>query len=84
MMKRILLLVLTALTFNLYGQVPANDDCSGVIDLGFGPSCDSTIYNNVNATASQIFDPPSSTNIPSCWDNVNNDVWYQFTSRRMF
>ena len=78
MMKRLILLCLTFLTFNALAQVPANDDCSGIINLGEGPSCDSTIYNNVDATASQIFDPPSTFNVPSCWDNVNNDVWFEF------
>ncbi|MEM6965194.1 MAG: choice-of-anchor L domain-containing protein [Bacteroidota bacterium] len=80
MMKRILLFCFTTcLSLSLFAQVPANDDCSGIIDLGFGPSCDSTIYSNVDATASEIFDPPSTDNIPSCWDNVNNDVWFEFT-----
>ncbi len=80
MMKRILLFCLTVLSFNLFAQIPANDDCTGLINLGEAPLCDSSaIYNNVNATASQIFDPPSNVNIPSCWDNVNNDVWFEFT-----
>lgn len=80
MMKRILLFCLTILSFNLFAQIPVNDDCSGLINLGEAPLCDSSaIYNNVNATASQIFDPPSNVNIPSCWDNVNNDVWFEFT-----
>jgi len=80
MMKRILLFCLTIfLSFNAFAQ-PANDDCSGLINLGEAPLCDSSaIYSNVNATASQIFDPPSNVNIPSCWDNVNNDVWFEFT-----
>ena len=80
MMKRILLFCLTVLSFNLFAQIPANDDCTGIINLGEAPLCDSSaIYNNINATASQIFDPPSNVNIPSCWDNVNNDVWFEFT-----
>ena len=80
MMKRILLFCLTILSFNLFAQIPANDDCTGIINLGEAPLCDSSaIYNNINATTSQIFDPPSNVNIPSCWDNVNNDVWFEFT-----
>lgn len=80
MMKRILLFCLTVLSFNLFAQIPANDDCVGLINLGEAPLCDSSaIYTNENATASQIFDPPSNVNIPSCWDNVNNDVWFEFT-----
>ena len=79
MMKRILLFCLTVLSFSLFAQ-PANDDCTGLINLGEAPLCDSSaIYNNINATTSQIFDPPSNVNIPSCWDNVNNDVWFEFT-----
>ena len=79
MMKRFLLFCFTILSFTLFAQTPINDDCFGIIDLGVGPNCDSTaIFNNINATASQIFNPPDADNIPSCWDNVNNDVWFQF------
>ena len=79
MMKRILLFCLTILNFTLFAQIPVNDDCAGIIDLGIAPNCDSTtIFTNVNATTSEIFNPPSPDNIPSCWDNVTNDVWFQF------
>ena len=75
MIKRILLFCFTILSISLFAQ---SDDCGTIIDLGEGPSCDMTVYNNINATPSQIFDPPSNANIPSCWDNVNNDVWFEF------
>ena len=78
MIRIILLFCFSLLTISTFAQ-PANDDCGGIIDLGEGPSCDSTTYNNANATATQIFNPPNNFNVPSCWDNVNNDVWFQFT-----
>lgn len=54
---------------------PANDDCSGLIDLGVAPICDSAIYNNVGATESNIgFD-----NFPPCFvGNPQRDVWFSF------
>ncbi|MEM6966201.1 MAG: gliding motility-associated C-terminal domain-containing protein, partial [Bacteroidota bacterium] len=60
--------------------IPTNDDCIGIEDLGIPPVCNTQIiYNNINATSSNIFYPTSSNNIPSCWNNVNNDVWFEFT-----
>lgn len=57
---------------------PGNDECSGVIDLGVAPSCDSTIYNNIGATASTI----GVNNIPFCFNGggVQRDVWFSFTT----
>ncbi|MEY3050811.1 MAG: hypothetical protein RLY31_596 [Bacteroidota bacterium] len=56
---------------------PANDDCSGLIDLGEAPICDSTLYNNVGATESNIgFD-----NFPPCFvGNPQRDVWFSFVA----
>jgi gliding motility-associated-like protein len=61
-------------TLYLFSQ-PANDNCSGVINLGITPSCQPTLYNNVGATASNIgFD-----NFPVCFvGNPNRDVWFSF------
>ena len=63
---------------NIYAQ-PANDDCSGIIDLGTAPigTCPSTDFTNVNATASNVFTLPAD-NIPTCWPSVNHDVWFRF------
>jgi gliding motility-associated-like protein len=59
---------------------PANDDCSGIIDLGIVPTCpnNTEVYNNINATASDI----GFGNIPACFNGgtVDNDVWFQFTT----
>jgi gliding motility-associated-like protein len=62
----------------LFAQ-PANDDCSGIIDLGKAPYCSTPAqYTNINATASDI-DPVF--NIPACFNSggVDRDVWFQFT-----
>ncbi len=64
------------LTLGLYAQ-PANDDCSGIVNLGIAPICDSTLYNNVGATESNIgFD-----NFPPCFTgNPERDVWFSFVA----
>ena len=46
---------------------PANDDCSGLIDLGVAPICTDNIFSNVDATASDIgFGNSPSCYLPSC------------------
>ncbi|MBN8676838.1 MAG: gliding motility-associated C-terminal domain-containing protein [Chitinophagales bacterium] len=59
-------------------QIPVNDDCSGIIDLGEVPYCSQVAqYTNVNATTSNV---DASANIPSCWNNLaERDVWFQFS-----
>lgn len=54
-----------------------NDDCNNAINLGTVPSCETTIYTNVDATPSMIGD----ANIPNCFNggNVNRDVWFTFS-----
>ena len=52
-MKQFLTFFLLLLTIGLFAQ-PVNDDCAGIIDLGVAPACDSTLYNNVGATQSDI------------------------------
>lgn len=59
---------------------PANDNCSGAINLPLlSPQtvCPNTPYTNVNATGSTIL--PS--NIPACFNqsSPNRDVWFKFT-----
>ena len=73
-MKYLFILFVLCLSLGAYAQ-PANDDCSGIVDLGIAPSCDSTLYNNVGATESNIgFD-----NFPPCFvGNPNRDVWFSF------
>lgn len=66
-----------AYTTLLFAQ-PINDDCSGLIDLGGLPVCTDDIYDNVDATASDI----GFGNIPTCFNGgtVQNDVWFSFTT----
>jgi gliding motility-associated-like protein len=61
-----------------FSQVPVNDDCSGVTNIGLVPFCSNPgQYTNLNATTSNI-DP--TFNIPSCFNNpASRDVWFQFT-----
>ncbi|MCG8330230.1 MAG: hypothetical protein MI974_21210, partial [Chitinophagales bacterium] len=62
----------------LYAQ-PINDDCSGIIHLGEGYICPSPdIYNNINATPSNVFTNPNDN--PACFvgGNVERDVWFSF------
>jgi gliding motility-associated-like protein len=76
-MKKILLFFAAVMTGGfLFAQAPLNDDCSGVIDLGFAPTCPTTIFSNVGATPSNI----GLENIPSCFSNVAapHDVWFSF------
>ncbi|MCC6412693.1 MAG: choice-of-anchor L domain-containing protein [Saprospiraceae bacterium] len=77
-MKKIFLLA-TALfiAFALQAQVPLNDDCAGLIDLGNAPACPLDTFNNVNATPSNI----GNDNNPSCFNSgsAERDVWFMFT-----
>lgn len=75
-MKHFFTFSLLLLAVSLFAQ-PANDDCPGIINLGPAPSCDSTLYNNLNATESNIgFD-----NFPPCWvGNPERDVWFSFVA----
>ena len=64
-------------TTTLFAQ-PANDDCDGLIDLGVLPACPDDIFDNVDATESDI----GSDNIPNCFEGgtLQNDVWFAFTT----
>ena len=79
-MKQFLTFSFLLVTIGLFAQ-PANDDCSGIIDLGVAPSCDSTLYNNIGATESDI----GTDNFPNCFVGVpDRDVWFQFTATADF
>jgi gliding motility-associated-like protein len=72
-----LLIILFLLSEFAYAQIPVNDDCAGIVDLGFAPNCVTDIFTNVNATPSNIgFD-----NAPTCFNGnlPSRDVWFQFT-----
>ncbi len=79
-MKQFFTFSLLLLTIGLFAQ-PANDDCGGIIDLGVAPNCDSIIYNNFEATESNI----GTDNFPSCFVGIpDRDVWFQFTATTDF
>ncbi len=73
------LLLFFLLTMGTLGMAqPANDDCTGLIDLGVVPVCTPAIYTNVDATASDI----GFGNNPSCFNGgtTQRDVWFSFTT----
>lgn len=62
-------------TLKAFAQ-PANDNCNGAISLGTIPAaCPTTIFTNINATA-------STGSIPSCFNGgtTQRDVWFTFTT----
>ncbi|MEM8584245.1 MAG: choice-of-anchor L domain-containing protein [Bacteroidota bacterium] len=76
-MKFGLTLLISSISFLSVFAQPSNDECDNAIDLGVAPNCSSeTIYNNVDATASDI----GLFNIPACFEggNVDRDVWFTF------
>jgi gliding motility-associated-like protein len=78
-MKAIFALLILIFPFVAFGQVPVNDNCSGIINVGQVPFCSNPgQYTNLNATASNI-DPVF--NIPACFNNpASRDVWFQFST----
>ncbi len=76
-------LLFVFLLLSIFGiSQPINDDCAGLIDLGIVPICpSSSIYTNVDATASDI----GFGNIPDCFNGglVDRDVWFMFTTDNM-
>lgn len=81
-MKNILLLTIITLAFSnlISAQTILSDDCGTIFNLGVAPACPDTVFfTNIGATASDIGNPPSEPNLPSCWDEVIDDVWMQFT-----
>ena len=77
-MKAFFTLCFSLLTLTVFAQAPANDDCSGTIDVGVVPYCSAPAqYTNLGATTSLI-DPVD--NVPACFNNnAERDVWFQFT-----
>ena len=76
MKKFIYFLCFFAFSANLFAQAPSNDDCSNPIDLGLAPVCNTTLYNNIGATQSNI----GADNIPFCFNpiSIDRDVWFKF------
>lgn len=80
-MKKSFALFLTLFSFTALFAQPANDDCSGIVDLGVAPICPVLdTFDNVGATQSVVFSSPLD-NLPSCFTGgiVDRDVWFQFT-----
>lgn len=61
-------------TLKTFAQ-PANDNCNAAINLGAIPACPTTVFTNINATA-------STGNSPSCFNGgtTQRDVWFTFTT----
>jgi gliding motility-associated-like protein len=77
-MRKILLLIAAVFALQTaHAQVPAIDDCAGLIDLGPAPVCPATIFSNENATATNI----GNDNNPTCFNSgvAQRDVWFAFT-----
>ncbi len=64
-------------TLIAYAQ-PANDDCSGAVQLSFSPTCSNTVFSNIGATNTNI----GTNNSPSCFNGgtTQRDVWFTFTT----
>lgn len=75
---RYLYCLILLFSLNLTWAQPANDDCSGVIDLGVAPVCPEDVYTNENATPTDV----GNDNEPGCFINnpPSNDVWFQFVT----
>jgi gliding motility-associated-like protein len=72
------LIIALCISSALFSQTPVNDDCSGLIDLGTAPICDSAnVYTNEGATPTNI----GNDNQPSCFNSgtAQRDVWFAFT-----
>ncbi len=76
-MKQLFICFFLLFSAALYAQ-PANDNCSGVIDLGVAPACPQQFFSNLNATASDI----GFGNNPTCFNGglAPRDVWFSFTT----
>ncbi len=77
-MKKLFTLFLLLQSLFVLGQAPSNDNCENAVDFGIAPSCKTTIYNNKNATKTDI----GTNNNPFCPQegNVNHDVWFKFVA----
>ena len=79
-MNKLITLSLLFFSLTIFAQVPANDDCNGIIDLGTAPYCPGNeFFTNINATPSNF---GAFTNLPTCLTSSNSprDVWFQFTA----
>lgn len=76
---QLIAIFLFCITSVVHAQAPVNDDCSGLIDLGVAPICQTDVfYTNVDATASNI----GVGNETLCFNGgtTQNDVWFAFTT----
>ncbi|MBI5916058.1 MAG: choice-of-anchor L domain-containing protein [Bacteroidetes bacterium] len=81
MKKLAILLPCSVWALTMFAQ-PANDDCSGIVDLGTAPVCPSpAVFTNFNATESSI----GNDNLPPCFVGTpERDVWFVFTATAAF
>ncbi len=77
-MKKLFTLFLLLQSLFVLAQAPSNDNCENAVDFGVAPSCKTTVYNNKNATQTDI----GTNNNPFCPQegNVNHDVWFKFVA----
>src|SRR5210317_1661510 len=77
-MKYFTFFVFSIFFLNISIAQPGNDDCSGLVDLGVAPACEDTVYDNIDATATDI----GFGNNPACFNGgtTQNDVWFAFTA----
>ncbi|MEZ4988390.1 MAG: hypothetical protein R2795_25755 [Saprospiraceae bacterium] len=75
-MKYWLTIMLAIATTAIAWAQPANDECANLIDFGTAPSCQPTIYTNVDATDSST----GVTDSPTCFNGgtTQNDVFFSF------
>lgn len=76
-MRKLSTFVVLFITCEVFAQTPSNHDCSGLIDLGPAPFCETTVFSNENATATNI----GNDNNPTCFNSgvAQRDVWFSFT-----
>lgn len=73
-MRKFSFLVAFIILCHTYAQ--SQEVCSDLTDLGMLPTCQTTLYSNLNATTSDI----GNENIPSCFiTEPQRDVWFSFT-----
>jgi len=78
-MRFIFTIFLLLVNLIAYAQ-PANDECTGRVQLGEAPLCPVPgTFTNVDATGSVISDDPV-INRPDCFNGAqpDNDVWFSF------
>ncbi len=66
---------LSFLSINVFAQAPINDECDTPIQIE-----DPTNYCSGDEAFTNVGATPSTYGISSCFTNVSNDVWFEFTA----